>query len=270
MLQEEYFEGKQTVAQISVRYGISPCTVRRHLRAAVPHLVVPVLRRCVVLANATYFGRRFGVVLMKDALSERILWHKFIERHERLADYKEGLGSIEARDIKVQGIVSDGLKGLRKVLAQYPFQLCQYHQIARIRQLLTSNPWLPAARELWQLVCTLTKKSRAEFMVELEAWYERWKDFLSERSMGEDGRTHYTHRRLRSAYLSLKRNADVLWTFEDYPEAGIPNTNNSLEATNSEIKKLLRVHSGISRGHRKELIWLFINAQNTSKQMEVR
>ena len=67
MLQEEYFEGKQTVAQISVRYGISPCTVRRHLRAAVPHLVVPVLRRCVVLADATYFGRRFGVVLMKDA-----------------------------------------------------------------------------------------------------------------------------------------------------------------------------------------------------------
>ena len=168
----------------------------------------------------------------------------------------------------MQGIVSDGLKGLRKVFAQYPFQLCQYHQIARIRQLLTSNPRLPSARELWLLVCTLTRKNRAGFTAELEAWHGRWEDFLSERSTGEDGRTHYTHRRLRSAYLNLKRNADVLWTFEDYPEAGIPNTNNSLEATNGEIKKLLRVHSGISRERRKELIWKFINAQNTTKQME--
>ena len=140
--------------------------------------------------------------------------------------------------------------------------------IARIRQLLTSNPKLPAAVQLWRLVRTLTKKSMKCFMAELEAWYERWKDFLAERSMGEDGRTHYTHRRLRSAYLSLKRNADVLWTFEKYPEHSIPNTNNSLEATNSELKKLLRVHSGISRKHRKELVWQYINTLNSPKQGE--
>ena len=270
LLRKEYLEGKQTVSQLSARYDISPSTVRRHLRVTVPRLVIPVISRSVVLTDATYFGRSFGIVLMKDAQSKKILWHKFIGRHERLTDYEEGLHSLEARGIEVQGVVSDGLKGLRKVFSQYPFQLCQFHQIARVRQLLTSNPRLLAAVELWQLVCTLSRKSRSEFMADLEAWYGRWKDFLAERSTGEDGRTHYTHRRLRSAHLSLKRNTDVLWTFEDYPDAGIPNTNNSLEATNSEIKKLLRVHSGISRKRRKELIWQYINTQNTIKQMETR
>jgi hypothetical protein len=45
-----------------------------------------------------------------------------------------------------------------------------------------------------------------------------------------------------------------LWTFYDYPEAGIPNTNNALERLNGIIKDLLRRHWGISLEKRKLLI----------------
>ena len=33
--------------------------------------------------------------------------------------------------------------------------------------------------------------------------------------------------RLRSTYLSVKRNMPLLWTFYDYPKTGLPNTNNA-------------------------------------------
>ena len=36
--------------------------------------------------------------------------------------------------------------------------------------------------------------------------------------------------RLRSAYLSIRRNMKRLWTFYDYRDRVIPNTNNGLEA----------------------------------------
>ncbi len=53
--------------------------------------------------------------------------------------------------------------------------------------------------------------------------------------------------RLRSAYISLKRNMPLLWTFCDHPETGLPNTNNALEGLFSDLKTKVRVHSGISK-----------------------
>jgi len=41
--------------------------------------------------DTTYWGRNFGVVIMKDSRTGKILWRKFIFRKETLADYKEGV-----------------------------------------------------------------------------------------------------------------------------------------------------------------------------------
>lgn len=60
--------------------------------------------------------------------------------------------------------------------------------------------------------------------------------------------------RLRSAYLSLRRNMRWLWTFYDHLELHIPNTNNGLEGIFADIKSKVRVHSGITREHRMKLI----------------
>ena len=60
--------------------------------------------------------------------------------------------------------------------------------------------------------------------------------------------------RLRSAYLSLKRNMPLLWTFYEHPEIGLPNTNNGLEGLFSDLKTKVRVHSGIGKINRMKLI----------------
>ncbi len=54
-------------------------------------------------------------------------------------------------------------------------------------------------------------------------------------------------KKLRSAYLSLKRNMPWLWTWYDYPELSIPNTNNGLESLNSDLKTKLALHRGLSK-----------------------
>jgi len=87
------------------------------------------------------------------------------------------------------------------------------------------------------------------------SWEAKWSDFLKERSVEKKtGKKHYTHKRLRSAYLSLKRNMDYLWTFYDHSEIGISNTNNALEGVFTDLKTKLRNHNGLAKIRRKVFI----------------
>jgi len=47
-------------------------------------------RDVIVMMDTTYWGRRFGVVIFKDAIEGDVLWYKFIYKRETVADYKEG------------------------------------------------------------------------------------------------------------------------------------------------------------------------------------
>ena len=73
--------------------------------------------------DAIYWGRNFGVVIMKDSLSGDVLWFKFINRHECLEDYKEGISYLESLGYTIQGLVCDGFKGLRQAFLYYKLLL---------------------------------------------------------------------------------------------------------------------------------------------------
>lgn len=82
-----------------------------------------------------------------------------------------------------------------------------------------------------------------------------WGEWIKERSYDHQAkRNRYTHRKVRAAYFSLKRNMQYLWTFYDYPETYLPNTNNALEAVNTDLKTKLRVHNGLSKRNRMIVI----------------
>ena len=95
------------------------------------------------------------------------------------------------------------------------------------------------------------------FIGAFEEWYEIYKDVVNERVQDKRIKRQtspYMRPRLRSAYLSVKRNMPLLWTFYNHPETGLPNTNNALEGLFSDLKSKVRVHCGISREHRKKLL----------------
>ena len=127
-------------------------------------------------------------------------------------------------------------------------QMCQFHQIKIVVRHLTRRPKSPAAQALRALSMTLTETTQAAFEAALKRWYEQYAAFLNERSVNEKtGRSHYTHKRLRAAYNSLKRHLPCLFTYERFSRLGIPNTTNLLEGKFSEMKQLLRCHRGLKK-----------------------
>ena len=151
---------------------------------------------------------------------------------------------------------------LRQEFYQYRFQHCQFHQVMTVKTKLTLHPKLQASQELLAIAKILCHTDKDSFIGALTAWYEKWKEFINERAKGTDGKTHYVHKNTRSAYMSLKRNMPWLWTFYDFPELHMPNTNNELEALNSTLKAKLDLHKGISKERRKVFIQDFLKAHS--------
>ena len=203
-----------------------------------------------------------GAQVRKDHLSGQILWYKFISGRETAADYREGVEWLTARGFRVRAVVCDGLKGLRGTFPKCKFQLCQFHQVMTVRARLTMHPKLPASRELLALALTLCRTDKKSFIGVFGEWEAKWADFLNERAEGADGRTHYVHKDLRGAYLSLKRNMPWLWTWYDWSELEIPNTHNALEALDSALKTKLNLHRGMNAERRKIFIQDFLKAHS--------
>jgi len=107
-LWRDYVFGKQTVFQLSKRYGISERTVHRKFDTIRVPRIISSLKHIVVLVDTTYWGRNFGVVVFKDWRTKRVLWRKFV-RYETLADYQEGFWWLERHNFKIEGVVCDGL-----------------------------------------------------------------------------------------------------------------------------------------------------------------
>ncbi len=228
-------------------------------------------REVVVLMDATYWGKKFGVVIFQDHNSGDVLWYKFIARKECVADYEEGISHLKQSGAIINGIVCDGLIGLRERMIEYRFQYCQLHQLLTIKKYLTKNPKTEAGIELLHLTEQTFHTDKESFVGAFGQWERRWRDYLCERNEPVAGKHlgEFKHKRLRSAWRSLRRNMPWLWTFYDYPEAGIPNTNNALERLNGIIKDLLRRHWGISLVKRKLMTSEKLKAYNHHRKRQL-
>ena len=254
-LYEEYVKGKQTLSEIAEKHGISVSTVQRRIRKVHSTRIVSKYKEVVILMDATYWGRNFGVLLIVDAYRKRLLWRKFLDKKETIADYLEGIEWLRENNFIIRGIVCDGLRGLAQSLSQYKVQYYQFHQVKTVVEHLTKNPQTEAGQELLKIAYLLCHTDKESFEGMLEMWHTKWDRWLKQRSLDrKTGKKGYTHRRVRSAYFSMKRNMKWLWTYYDYPDTPIPNTNNILEAINTDLKSKLRVHNGMSKRYRKLFI----------------
>lgn len=252
----DYIEGKQTLRQLALRYDVSERTIRRDLTGMRFVHSISKHKDVTVQLDTTYWGRHFGLMVIKDALRNKILWHKYV-RNETIAQYIEGISWLKSQGFKIYGAVIDGMRGLAQALYPIPVQMCQFHQILIIRRYLTQEPDLEASVQLLDLVKSITRMDKESFIGAFNEWYEKYKDVLNERVHDKRIKRNmppYMRPRLRSAYLSLRRNMPLLWTFYDHPETGLPNTNNGIEGLFSDLKGKLRVHRGISKDNRKKLL----------------
>jgi len=217
-------------------------------------------RKVVVLMDTTYWGRNFGVMLFKDAYTKENLL-KYYVKTETNNQYIEGILELKKRGFTILGIVCDGRRGLLQSFKSIPIQMCQFHQVAIIRRYITKNPKLPASIELKEVVSLLKMTDKESFEGALNEWFVKWESFLNERTTNpETGKNHYSHKRLRSAYRSLKTNLKWLFTWYDYAPLNIPNTTNAIDGHFSDLKNKLRNHNGLSKERKMKFIDEFFKA----------
>lgn len=256
----EYVSGKQTYAQLAVRYKCSIRTVQRRIDSYGVSLPLPAPSAVIVLMDTTYWGRNFGVMLFKDAMSGKNLLKKYV-KHETNILYTQGISELREKGFIIQAIVCDGRKGLIQSFVGIPVQMCQFHQAAIIRRYLTKKPKLLAAQELLAVVDLMKQTDRASFEGVLGLWYKKWQSFLDERTTNpETNKSFYTHKRLRSAYRSLKCNLHWLFTWYDNMELKIPNTTNAIDGHFADLKNKLRNHNGLSIKRKMKFIDEFLKA----------
>ncbi len=253
-LWRSYQDGKQTISELAAAYGVSDSTIKRRLREIEKVWAQPPLDGSgYVHLDATYWGHNWGVMLAIDESSGKPLYMAFIA-HERVQDYVDAVRSIEERGYTIMGIVIDGMKSLFSEFSAYKIQMCQYHMIQIVRRYLTLHPRLLAARELKALVDNIVNEDGPEFENKHRHWKSKWVDMLNRRSTLKSGKTQFTHRRLRSAMHSVDFYLPYLFTYQQPECNGMPNTNNKIEGTFTDLKKNLNNHSGMSKENRKRFI----------------
>ena len=263
-----YQQEKQTVKELSVRYGMSVATIKRRLHDIKREWMQPPLSgEGYVHLDTTYWGRGFGVLLALDSQTGTPLYMAFVKSATG-TDYADAVSSLRESGRTTRGLSMDGRQTLFKTFSAYPIQMCQFHMKQIIRRYLTLNPKMLASRELKDLTARLHRIDEADFKKDYQAWREKWKDTINHKSLHKDGKMHYTHRRLRAAMNSLDFYLPYLFTFQHEDCQGMPNTNNKIEGTFTDLKKNLNNHSGLTRENRKRFISGFFLALTETLSMK--
>ena len=257
---DEFQSGKQTLQQLAKSYKCSRRTIQRKLNSHSISIPGKAPRNVIVLMDTTYWRRGLGVMLFKDAITKENLL-KYYVKTETNELYRKGIEELKSQGFTIDAIVCDGRRGLFQSFNRIPVQMCQFHQVAIIRRYITKNPRLAASIELKEIVSLLKHTDKESFEGALNEWFSDWESFLNERTINiETGQSHYTHKRLRSAYRSLKTNLPWLFTWYDNIEMKIPNTTNAIEGHFANLKIKLRNHNGLSSSNKIKFIDGFLKA----------
>lgn len=256
-LKKDYSSGKQTQQQIADSLGKSRKWVNNQLKKETVYSgkntsIQP--QKIVLIVDTTYFSQ-FGLMVFRSSnLKKNLLW-KIVE-HETNEAYQSGIQLLLDDGWDIQGLVADGKPGLGKLFPDIPFQLCQFHQFQTVTQRISKNPKLEAGKEFRQLMFWLKETDYESFSYLLDTWYKEWKEFLAEKSFDPfTGKSTFTHQRLRQAFFSVRRNKEILFTFQYHSHViEIPKTTNSLDGYFTHLKSKLSVHQGASKNTQINLI----------------
>ena len=243
---------------MAVKYNKSERWIREQIHQYEPSINTKVGREVVLVLDATFFGKRedkFGLIIAKDIKRKEIVSYHFIESETNI-EYIRLKYDIDIKHYTVKALIIDGRRGLFGLFSDIPIQMCHFHQQAIITRYLTKRPKIEASIKLKRIASYLTHIKESRFKYLLNCWYKRYRDFLNEKTYNtETNKWHYTHKRLRSAYRSLRTNLPYLFTYQNYPNLYIQNTTNSLDGgVFSPMKLLLKIHRGIGIEMKKKLI----------------
>lgn len=252
--------------ELSAKYGICERTIRRKLDLYNPPMILPGEsdRDVTVIAmDVTFFKRTGGILTVLDVHTGKALYQAETGGYETVYDYEKAIQTLFEYGVRPKAAVVDGKKGVIEVLRSYDIyvQMCQFHQKKIVRKYIRRDPILAENRSIKEISDALTHTHRKTFETMVYVWRAVNFDWLKERTYFEGGKWEYTHKDSRSAINSLFRNLPYLFTFEDYPELNIPNTNNMIEGVHSELKRRLANHRGLKKNQKIKFVRIFLSGR---------
>jgi hypothetical protein len=172
-----------------------------------------------------------------------------------MAHYHYGRKILEGRGWTFTAAVIDGRRGLAAVFKDTPVQVCHFHQMKTVTKYLTRRPETEAGQALRHIMLTLPHTTESVFTTALKLWEKQYRSFITEKThiLGTK-HWYYTHKNVRSAYLSLFGNLTNLFTYQRYPELSIPNTTNTIDGYFAGVKKKVAQHHGLRKDRRFRVI----------------
>lgn len=257
-LWKAFVREKRTKEQLGRDCARSYPTITKLLDTAALPEKVHSPRPVVLVIDATYFGREYGVLVARDPNAHENLYVAEL-RHETKLEYLLLRKALENMGYVIEAVVLDGRRGIPRVFDGIPVQICQYHQWSIVRRALTTRPKLDSHKALLGVARLIAKSTEAQLRAMLAGFEETYRTELNEKHIcSHCGKPVYTHRKLRSAYRSLSTNLPLLYTHQKYSDLHIPNTTNSLDGTWNSLKTHVNVHRGLRLDRRFKVIRAYL------------
>lgn len=268
----DYTIHKQTYSELEKRYGKSEKTLRKYFDKLNqidtdlgcfnyfkfhPTINDFTDREISLIFDTTFFKRTFGTMVFRTKSGVNLCWN-FVQS-ETIIEYEYCLDKLTHKAIKFKSFTIDGRRGVIQMLQRKypktPVQICHFHQIKTVITYTTKNPQTTCGQELRQLILTLSKTTETEFTNQFNNLQQKYKEFLKERNENNQ----FQHKRLRSAFRSIKANLPYLFTHLEYKELNIPNTSNSCDGSFGHWKGKVKIHRGLSTQRKKGVIDAFLS-----------
>ena len=201
------------------------------------------------------------------------------ETHTAIQDDLQALTELLG-DHQPSGVISDWkgsiVSGVGNNFDHPPHQRCLAHVVREARKLLPKNSSIIAVLALRkigeQLPDIKTKQQEADWKALLIRWQEKYRNLLTTKSLSPSEtnrrgqpRWWYTHGNLRRAWYLLTNNWHPFFVHIYHQK--IPNTNNSIEGVNSQLKNKLLNHRGMKTPQQVSfLFWYLIFTRTKTKQ----
>lgn len=222
----------------------------------------------VVFADGIYLSRHV-VIVIAQSRTHVLGW--YVARRENSRSWEALMNRIAPPLL----VVSDGGSGFDKARrAAWPntrVQRCTFHAFGQIKKATTMRPKLEASQQLYalgkDLLHVTTVEQARQWVQDYHQWCARWKDFLAEKTLSDNGWV-YTHERLVRARNSMNRliSKGVLFTFVDpHWDHAMPAMNNQIEgATNAPLRQVLRDHRGMRLTRRIKAVfwWCYMHSEH--------
>lgn len=224
--------------------------------------------------------RRKGVVIIYRDVThqENLFWSYWpSESYTAFQVDLEKLTHLLGDKVPV-GVVSDWKGAIVSSVPLFfpncPHQRCLAHVVREAKKLLPKESSIEATLRLRtiakQLSYIYNQEEKRVWLSQLIAWEKQFTPLLKERTfgLGTERKWWYTHGNLRRAWRLLTDDWNPFFIYLNQPL--IPSSNNSLEGTNSQIKKQLGIHRGMKTPQQVSFLFWYLTFTRTKTKQDLK